>query len=286
MPLFALALAASLAQAGNPATDCATALARSTSNVTALVCLGEEQFAAAQAAPKGSTGWRRQLEAAAGFYRKAAAFATDQVVKTAIVERLLIIFDESLLNDPQEVEGAFRELIQLQPTDVDPLFRFARFQERQGALDAAEETLLSTRRLQPDAIEPFRRLAQFYARRATALHTETVTKEKSAEERPSPGTPDKNGVYLVGGGLTPPRRLGNAKYPPDANAAGIQGAVVAEITVNELGIVTDARVLRSVPLLDEAALQAVGEWRYDPTMVNGKPVPVKMTVTVNFTTTK
>jgi periplasmic protein TonB len=46
--------------------------------------------------------------------------------------------------------------------------------------------------------------------------------------------------------------------------------------------VTDARVLKSVPLLDEAALQAVKEWRYDPTVVNGKPVPIKMTVTVNF----
>jgi hypothetical protein len=45
-----------------------------------------------------------------------------------------------------------------------------------------------------------------------------------------------------------------------------------------------ARVLKSVPLLDEAALQAVKEWRYDPTLVNGKPVPIKMTVTVNFST--
>lgn len=286
MPLFALVLAASLAQAANPATDCATALARATSNVTALVCLGEEQFAAAQAAPKGSAERRQRLEAAAGFYRKATAFASDAVVKTAIVERFLIIFDESLLNDPREMESAFRELMQLKPTEVDPLFRFARFQEKQGAFDAAEETLLSARRLQPDDVEPFRQLAQFYARRATALHTQVVAKEKPAEEVTSPGTPDKNGVYQVGGGLTAPRRLGNAMYPSDATAAGIQGAVVAEVTVNELGVVTDARVLRSVPLLDEAALQAVREWRYDPTMVDGKPVPVKMTVTVNFSLPK
>jgi len=46
--------------------------------------------------------------------------------------------------------------------------------------------------------------------------------------------------------------------------------------------VTEARVVRSNPLLDEAALKAVREWRYDPTMVNGRAVPVRMTVTVNF----
>jgi TonB family protein len=281
MPFLAVMLAAALSQAANLSTDCAAALARATSTVAAQVCLGEEQFLAAQAATKGSAEWTRRLRAATDFYRRAKGLAADDGVKTAVIERLLILLDEPLLNDPRELEAAFLELIQVNPTELDPLFRFARFQERQGAIDAAEETLLSARRLQPGDIEPFRRLAQFYARRVTALHMQTV-KEKPAEERPSPGAPDKNGVYQLGGALTPPRRLGNAKYPPDANAAGIQGAVVAEITVNELGIVTDARVLRSVPMLDEAALQAVGEWRYDPTIVDGKPVPVKMEVTVNF----
>ena len=80
----------------------------------------------------------------------------------------------------------------------------------------------------------------------------------------------------------PPRRFGNPIYPQEAQAADIDGVVVAEITVNESGIVTDARVLKSNPVLDEAALKAVKEWRYDPTIVEGKAVPVKMTVTVNF----
>jgi protein TonB len=90
-------------------------------------------------------------------------------------------------------------------------------------------------------------------------------------------------VYQVGGEIIPPRRFGNPTYPAEATAAGIEGAVSAEITVNEQGIVTDARVLNSNPVLDEAALKAVREWRYDPTVVDGKAVPVKMTVTVNFT---
>jgi TonB family protein len=66
----------------------------------------------------------------------------------------------------------------------------------------------------------------------------------------------------------------------------VDGAVVAEILVDESGIVVDARVLKSIPPLDEAALKAVREWRYDPTVIDGKAVPVKMTVTVSFTRSK
>jgi len=72
-------------------------------------------------------------------------------------------------------------------------------------------------------------------------------------------------------------------YPPDAMAAGIAGTVGAELVIDPSGHVTDARIVRSIPLLDEAALAAVREWRFEPTMVNGEPVPVRMTVTVNFT---
>jgi periplasmic protein TonB len=47
--------------------------------------------------------------------------------------------------------------------------------------------------------------------------------------------------------------------------------------------VQDARVLRSIPLLDAAALDAVKQWEFTPTLLNGVPVPVIMTVTVQFT---
>ena len=58
-----------------------------------------------------------------------------------------------------------------------------------------------------------------------------------------------------------------------------------EATVGADGKVTDVRVLRSIPLLDEAALAAVRQWDYAPTVVNGITVPVVMTVTLNFTLT-
>ena len=49
---------------------------------------------------------------------------------------------------------------------------------------------------------------------------------------------------------------------------------------------SDARVLRSIPGLDEAALEAVRQWQFTPTLLNGAPVPVVMTVTINFTLPK
>jgi protein TonB len=58
--------------------------------------------------------------------------------------------------------------------------------------------------------------------------------------------------------------------------------VVIEVVVNEFGNVTQPRILRSIPLLDEAALEAVRQWQFAPSILNGRPVPVVMTTTVNF----
>ena len=55
------------------------------------------------------------------------------------------------------------------------------------------------------------------------------------------------------------------------------------LTIGPNGKVQNARVLRSIPLLDQAALDAVKQWEYTPTLLNGVPVPVIMTVTVQFT---
>ncbi len=71
-------------------------------------------------------------------------------------------------------------------------------------------------------------------------------------------------------------------YPPIAQSARIQGIVIIEATIGEDGQVINARVLRSVPLLDQAALDAVRQWKYMPTQLNGVSVPVIMTVTVTF----
>jgi protein TonB len=74
----------------------------------------------------------------------------------------------------------------------------------------------------------------------------------------------------------------NAVYPEIARSARIEGLVIVEATIDERGVVTDARVLRSVPLLDPAALVALRQWRYTPTLLNGVPVRVLMTITFHF----
>jgi len=87
----------------------------------------------------------------------------------------------------------------------------------------------------------------------------------------------------VGAGAVP-KKIKNVApvYPPDALAARVAGVVIADIIVGEDGKVRDTRVLRSIPLLDAAALDAVRQWEFTPASVNGAPVPVVMTVTVNF----
>src|SRR5262249_61067450 len=88
----------------------------------------------------------------------------------------------------------------------------------------------------------------------------------------------------VGGGIPPPIKTTDVKpvYPPEAAAARVQGTVVLEATVAPDGAVRDAHVMRSLPQLDAAALDAVRQWRFKPTMVDGVPRSVVMTVTVSF----
>jgi TonB family protein len=97
--------------------------------------------------------------------------------------------------------------------------------------------------------------------------------------------PEPSGEYRVGGAFPPPRRLKSAApvYPEDALAAGIQGVVILELSIDTQGSVVDARVLRSIPELDQAAIDAVEQWEYEPALLEGTAVPIVMTVTVNFT---
>jgi len=71
-------------------------------------------------------------------------------------------------------------------------------------------------------------------------------------------------------------------YPEIARRAGVSGAVILEAVIDPNGNVTNVNVLRSIPLLDEAAMGAVRQWKYEPTLLNGVPVPIVMTVTVIF----
>jgi TonB family protein len=89
----------------------------------------------------------------------------------------------------------------------------------------------------------------------------------------------------VGGKIRPPTKVKDVApvYPAAAKSARVAGTVIVEATIGSDGKVTDAKVLRSIPLLDQAALDAVRQWEYTPTLLNGVPVPVLVTVTISFT---
>jgi protein TonB len=88
----------------------------------------------------------------------------------------------------------------------------------------------------------------------------------------------------VGGQIKEPKKLKTTVpvYPDIAKQARVQGVVILECTISPQGKVTNVNVLRGIPLLDAAAIEAVKQWVYTPTLLNGVPVPVIMTVTVNF----
>ncbi len=87
-----------------------------------------------------------------------------------------------------------------------------------------------------------------------------------------------------GGDIKPPQRTSYAApvYPQIAQAAKVEGMVILEAIIDESGVVRDVKVLRSIPLLDKAAIDAVSKWRYTPTRLNGTAVSIIMTVTVTF----
>ena len=103
------------------------------------------------------------------------------------------------------------------------------------------------------------------------------------------GSGDGTGVPQTplrpGGDLKPPTKLRHVApaYPELARRAGVEGVVVLECVIDPSGHVADVKVLRGHPLLEAAAVDAVGRWVYTSTRLNGVPVAVVLTVTVRFT---
>lgn len=102
----------------------------------------------------------------------------------------------------------------------------------------------------------------------------------------APATPGPPGplVMRVGTAMKAPRKIKDVKpvYPAGALPTRAQGAVLIEALIGSDGKVQSATVLHSVPSLDQAALDAVRRWEYEPSLLNGVPVAVMMTVVVNF----
>ena len=92
------------------------------------------------------------------------------------------------------------------------------------------------------------------------------------------------GAVRIGGAISAPRQLKFVEpiMPAIARAARMSGIVFLEVTLSKTGRVVDTKVIRSAGVLDQAAIDAVQQWEYEPVLLNGQPVEVIMTVTVNF----
>ncbi len=106
-----------------------------------------------------------------------------------------------------------------------------------------------------------------------------------APPAPHPSAADAPSKPLrVGGTIREPKKLRNVPpvYPAGALQSRVQGTVILECLIGTDGRIARVKVLKGVPLLDEAATEAVRQWQYEPTLVNGVPVSVILTVTVSF----
>lgn len=113
----------------------------------------------------------------------------------------------------------------------------------------------------------------------------------SARRIPVPAkTPDPTPVKTI----RVPARIAEAnliydvapKYPPEAGRARIEGAVVLVAVIGKDGSVRDVQVESGLPILAQAAMDAVRQWRYKPYLLNGEPVEVASRITINFTLTR
>lgn len=278
MPLLPLALSIVLAQAQPAAEPPALNCMAPAEEAVVAICGADDLMRRVPPAERGEI-----MRRAAQEFRRAATIARDLSLKKLALTRLEGIYDLQHLNQPYEIEPILRELIALSPGDYGPTFRLARFQEDQKLFDAAESTLLSAHQQRMDDVEPIRELSEFFARRAAALSSEQNPGASKGAAIDPGGAAETPAPQQESGVAAPERISGTAAVlPVEAKAAGVSGPVVCEIVVDETGTVTDVRVLKSVPMLDAAAQAAVRTWRYNPSVVNGRPVAVRMTVSVEF----
>jgi len=97
-------------------------------------------------------------------------------------------------------------------------------------------------------------------------------------------TPPLGGPLRVGRDVKAPSKIVDVKprYPDNARATQARGVVVLDVTIATDGSVSNVRVLRSIPIFDQAAVDAVRRWKFEPTVLNGVQVEVEITVAINF----
>ena len=216
---------------------------------------------------------------------------------------------------PREAEPEYRAAVDADPTNPFAHLVLGDVLERIGQRDPATSEFREAVRLQPDMAEAHLSLADTLYRkkdrqegfaefdralalapddarihRIYAISLETDGKKPEAEEQRrianqlSPGS-DVPPRIRVGGSVEQGRLISQAspKYPREAKENRIQGTVKVEALIGKDGSVIDLELLSGDPALVKAATDAIWQWRYQPTLLNGRPVQVVTEIDVNFT---
>src|SRR5687768_9246859 len=177
--------------------------------------------------------------------------------------------------------------------DEETLRRSAQLAEATARLAQAEERLRAYRASQEEARAAAAEAAALEARvRALAERGLLAPSEaqrilaQSPNQRPLVSPSGKTPIRIPDTpGAQPPAVTRSIKpdHPLAAMQARVSGTVVLEALVDERGNVPDARVIRSIPLLDQAALEAVKQWQFKPATLKGEAVPAIVQIELEFT---
>jgi TonB family protein len=218
------------------------------------------------------------------------------------IQRVFNLLDVSLITEANlpwaEGSGKISHVIRLDSKEylisLTPLYQSRKNQFRIEVFeqnDKGKNSLLDTEFIQPKGniavfgFEDMQGNPYFLSLRVTASLKEgetAVTGGATAKELEE----FTKGAVKAKGDVKPPRLIKEVKpiYPEEARKAEVQGLVILSVRTDTYGRVEDVFVLKTAgPLLDQAAIDAIKQWIYEPMLINGKPQPVIFTVTVNFT---
>jgi protein TonB len=228
--------------------------------------------------------------------RKAASFAMALVIESAIIFAIVItpLIFFSILPDSELL--TFLMTPPAPPTPIPPTPPQDPDTNRQRIQETTFDSEFVAPRRIPDVLPPPDDLSVYatvpyspdrqYVSPVPVFPVNPIIQPKPVKivELPPPPPPQKE-TYRLGGDVLSARLIRQVPptYPQMAKAVRAQGDVVLEVEVDDEGNVVDVVALSGHNLLRKAAEDAVRQWKYSPTLLNGEPVPVIAKVTVKFT---
>jgi TonB family protein len=188
---------------------------------------------------------------------------------------LLLSQVKAALGDSAEALELAKDAVALGPANISARLTLASALAKNGEMAQALLVVRGTQSLADSDAE---------RQNTDKLFKQLVSDAQAALPAIPPAPPVPVDAVRVGGSVKAPEKTKDVRpvYPEIARAIAVQGVVILEVAVGADGKVTGVRVLKSEPFLDAAAVTAVSQWEYAPTLVDGKAVPVVMTVTQNF----